>query len=128
MGRFVNPRWMNILSWLVTLLVVAVNIYLIIDTFTTSLPHTVAVFLPLGVAMVGYAVFSMYLAVGPFLSFGTMNHIYGPLASKGRVGANLRSRLNHLNFQGLEGEANTDGLADDFAPLLHYQHDSDDNL
>eukprot|EP00045_Choanoeca_perplexa_P017011 m.238075 g.238075 ORF g.238075 m.238075 type:complete len:546 (-) comp17423_c0_seq5:3929-5566(-) len=126
MGRFVNPRWMNILSWLVALLIVAVNIYLIFDTFKTSLPHTVAVFLPLGAAMLAYFIFSLYLAVGPFLRFGTMNHIYGPLASKGLVGANLRSRLNQLNFQDLEGEANTDGFADDFAPLLQFDHEYED--
>jgi natural resistance-associated macrophage protein len=128
MGRFVNPRWMNILSWLVAILVVSVNVFLIFNTFKTSLPHTVAVFLPLGIAMLGYSVFSLYLAVGPFLSFGTMNHIYGPMARKGLVGANLRSRLNQLNFQDLEGEANSDGFADDFAPLLHYEHDSDEGL
>ena len=35
MGVFVNPRWLKILAWAVTIIIMVLNIYLLIQTVTT---------------------------------------------------------------------------------------------
>ena len=34
MGRFVNPRWLSLLAWVVTAAIVGLNAYLLLQTFT----------------------------------------------------------------------------------------------
>jgi manganese transport protein len=33
MGPFVNPRWLNVLAWAVTAIIVVLNSYLLFQTF-----------------------------------------------------------------------------------------------
>jgi manganese transport protein len=35
MGVFVNPTWLKILAWAVTVIIILLNVYLLIQTVTT---------------------------------------------------------------------------------------------
>eukprot|EP00043_Microstomoeca_roanoka_P025224 m.8013 g.8013 ORF g.8013 m.8013 type:complete len:571 (-) comp5353_c0_seq1:88-1800(-) len=84
MKTFRNPRWLTGLSWLLALCIVGINFFLIVDTISTSISSqawaAILALVALGICYIG---FIFYLGVGPFLSFGSMQHIYKPQARLG---------------------------------------------
>ncbi|EGD75847.1 solute carrier family 11 [Salpingoeca rosetta] len=84
MKSFTSPRWLTALSWLLALIIIGVNYYLIADTIVTVVPASAwYAFLGIGAVLLAYIVFSAYLAVGPYLHYGSMQHIYKPEARLG---------------------------------------------
>eukprot|EP00051_Salpingoeca_urceolata_P003123 m.55370 g.55370 ORF g.55370 m.55370 type:complete len:541 (+) comp12526_c0_seq2:167-1789(+) len=82
MGQFVNSTVTKALSWLLALVIVAANVYLVVDQVQHITPTWYSI-LPLVLVMLFYCWFTFYLALAPVMRWGRMKHIHGPSHKRG---------------------------------------------
>eukprot|EP00053_Salpingoeca_punica_P024397 m.13088 g.13088 ORF g.13088 m.13088 type:complete len:547 (+) comp6746_c0_seq1:278-1918(+) len=109
MGPFVNGPIIKTVGWFLSISVIAINIYTVIDQIS-SLPSVWYVDLPIAVVGVAYSLFVGYLMFGPWMPFGSMRGIYKSFM---RTRADIQLHYERKNL----GEDERD-------PLLGHEEDT----
>lgn len=94
MGDFASSRITTALGWILALVIISVNSYLIVITFQDSGGEWYLTFVAC-LVMVPYFVFSLYLAVGPVMKSSVLHRIYRPDPDALRGGEELAPLALH---------------------------------
>ncbi|EDQ84376.1 uncharacterized protein MONBRDRAFT_30285 [Monosiga brevicollis MX1] len=124
MGNFVSGRRLQLLSWAVALLVFVANCYLMFDTVSASMAHTWWAYMLLVPTAIVYFWFSGYLAFGPFLSIGSMQHIRSRDAIRGHAQSFSMGSRHRVKYRPL-GTTDSDASDDE---MLILDHNGDDAM